>query len=404
MTQRTTKSPLGLDEDLLVACVSCGLCLPHCPTYRATGEEAASPRGRISLMRAVESGALEPDAHFTDLMDRCVMCRGCETACPSGVQFGALMEGTRIALHERGRRTPFALSLGLRVLQHHRLLLLGSSALGIAQRTRLLPGRLSRRLGLPDRIPVRQAPLRADAGPVDVWLHTGCVMDAWQRDVHAAAARLLRSSGHAVGLPGTGGACCGALHAHAGLHDDAARAAARTMASMPGDAPILVDSAGCGAQLKDYGRLLGTPEAEAFSARVRDIAEHLATVTDQLPSAQGRRFPGVVAVQDPCHLRHVQRAHLPVRALLRPYADLVELDDDGRCCGAGGSYSLQQPELAGEIRSQKVAAVRRTSATHVASANPGCSVWLAAAGLTVLHPVQIVDAVVHPTGRTGAAR
>ena len=147
---------------------------------------------------------------------------------------------------------------------------------------------------------------------------------------------------------------------------------------MPGEAPILVNSAGCGAAMKDYGHLLGTPEAAAFSARVLDVHEWLAPALDRLPR-RGRRGEPVI-VQDPCHLRHVQRAHMPVRAVLGHVADVVELDDDGLCCGAGGAYSALQPELAGEIRERKVAAVdraaARSGATIVASANPGCAMHL----------------------------
>lgn len=389
---------LGLDDDLLAACVSCGLCLPHCPTYRVTEEESASPRGRITLMRAAENGEVPIDGDFVDFMQRCVMCRGCETACPSGVHFGTLMEGTRTALAASGHGAPRLLRWGLSLLRHHRTVVAGSRILGVAQRMHLVPASFVSRMGLPARIPLRPERLRADEGSVDAWLFTGCVMDAWQREVHAAALRVMRATGATVGLPFRGGECCGALHAHAGLADGARSLASRVMRAFPGDGAIVVDSAGCGAALKDYGHLLGTPEASAFSARVLDIGEWLAARVDRLPPAAGRRYPGIVAVQDACHLRHVQRAHLPVRTVLAPYADVVELDDDGRCCGAGGSYQLTQPELAEAIRSQKVAAIGRTGATVVSSGNPGCSMWLESAGLKVLHPVQILDDVLELGG------
>lgn len=399
MVRINQQTPLGLDADLLNACVSCGLCLPHCPTYRVTEEESASPRGRITMMRAVESGSLAVDDEFVTFMERCVMCRGCETACPSGVHFGALMEGTRDALAEQGRLQPPAwMSPSLRILGHHRLLLVGSSLLGVAQRLRLVPDSLRRRIGLPARLPIRRERLRSDAGSVDVWLYTGCVMDAWQRDVHTAAARVIRATGATVGLAARGGDCCGALHVHAGLHADAVGLAESVMGSMPGDAPVLVDSAGCGAQMKDYGHLLGTETARAFSARVLDIHEWLATRLDRLPLATGARQR--VVVQDPCHLRHVQKAHLHVRTVLAPYVDVVELSDDGRCCGAGGSYSLTQPDLANEIRAQKIAVIGATGASIVASANPGCSMWLADGSehIELVHPVQLVDRAI--AGRT----
>lgn len=370
-------------DDELAACVSCGLCLPHCPTYRVTGEEAASPRGRIAAMRAVQSGAAAADDEFVGYMDACVQCRGCETACPSGVRFGRLMEGTRTSLAEAGLLTPWWQRLAYRALGHHRLVLAGSSVLAGAQRARLVP----KRLGLP-KLPVRRRPLRATG--TDVWLFTGCVMDAWQRPVHEAALRVIASTGAGIALPGRGAACCGALHVHAGLTKEARGLAMRVMLAMPGDAPILVDSAGCGAALKDYGHLLGAAEAVTFSARVLDIHEWLAAHLDDLAPAR-RRIAGPVAVQDPCHLRHVQHAHLPVRTVLAPYADLVELDDEGLCCGAGGAYSTLHPDMATAIRERKLAAIGRSGAAVVASANPGCALHLAAAGLDVRHPVELVD-------------
>jgi glycolate oxidase iron-sulfur subunit len=159
---------------------------------------------------------------------------------------------------------------------------------------------------------------------------------------------------------------------------------------MPGEAPILVDSAGCGAMLRDYGRLVGSDDARRFASRVRDVHEWLAERVDELPSPGPGPRP-VVAVQDPCHLRHVQRAHLHVRTVLGRYADLVELDDEGLCCGAGGAYSALQPELAGAIRDRKVASIARSGAPVVASANPGCALHLAATGLDVRHPLEIVE-------------
>jgi len=381
---------LGLDADDLAACVSCGLCLPHCPTFRVTGEESLSPRGRIDAMRGVEHHVTPLDNEFVSFMETCVQCRGCETACPSGVQFGSLMERTRTALADDGLTTPWWQRVGLRMLGAHRVVLGGSTLLAVAQRARLVPARL----GL-TRLPLRRpAPLRATGD--DVWIFTGCVMDAWQRKTHLNTAALVEATGSTYAVPGRGGACCGALHVHAGLHDDAVAFARRTMASMPGDAPILVNSAGCGAAMKDYGTLVGTPEAEAFSGRVLDVHEWLAARLDLLPPATGDR--PVVIVQDPCHLRHVQGAHVPVRTVVGHVADVVELDDDGLCCGAGGAYSALQPELAGDIRRRKVEAVtrarRRSTASVVASANPGCSMHLANVlgdeGMQVRHPLDIV--------------
>jgi glycolate oxidase iron-sulfur subunit len=182
------------------------------------------------------------------------------------------------------------------------------------------------------------------------------------------------------------------LHLHAGLGDRARRLAERVIGSMPGEQDIVVDSAGCGAALKEYGRLLGTAEAKAFSARVRDVHEWLATRLDRLPSVP--RSSAVVAVQDPCHLRHAQRAHGAVRTVLARYVNIVELDDEGLCCGAGGAYATTHRRTAALIRERKVASVERSGATVVASANPGCVIHLAAGGLTVRHPCDIVADVV----------
>jgi glycolate oxidase iron-sulfur subunit len=381
---------LRLDENELSACVGCGLCLPHCPTFRATGEEALSPRGRIDAMRGVQWRGQTPDGEFVRFMETCVQCRGCEPACPSGVPFGHLMEGTRHALADEHRTAPRWLRAGFAVLARHRTLLAGSTLLAAAQRLRLVPARA----GLA-RLPLRRGRAVRATG-TDVWLFTGCVMDAWMRATHRATAALITASGATFALPDHGGACCGALHAHAGLHDRAAGLAQRVIASMPGDAPILVNSAGCGAAMKEYGHLVATPEAAVFADRVVDVHEWLAGRLDRLPPP--RRGRTKVIVQDPCHLRHVQRAHLPVRAVLGYVADLVELDDDGLCCGAGGAYSALQPALASDIRDRKMASIRaaveRSGATVVASANPGCAMHLAGtladAGLAVRHPVDIV--------------
>ena len=369
---------LAVDDDELVACVACGLCLPHCPTYRVTGEESASPRGRITAMRAVHFGGAPADGEFAEYVDLCVQCRGCETACPSGVPFGHLIEGARAAVP-----VPWSRRAALWVVARHRVLLVLSTVLAVLQRLHLVP----RRLGLP-RLALRRPRLRSSGN--DVWLFPGCVMDAWMRPTHLAVQRVVEAAGGGVAWPSP--SCCGALHVHAGRPEAARRLAERTMRSLPGDGPVLVDAAGCGAQLKEYGRLLDTAEAAAFSRRVLDVHEWLAS--RPLPSAPGR-FPALVAVQDPCHLRHVQRAHQHVRTVLAPYADVVELDDEGLCCGAGGAYAVAHPDMAADIRHRKVGAIERTGAPVVASANPGCAMHLAGAGLDVRHPLEIVDEVLH---------
>jgi glycolate oxidase iron-sulfur subunit len=354
-------------------------------------------------MRAVQWDEHPLDDDFMRFMDLCVQCRACEVVCPSAVPFGRLMEGARETLAEETGYQPRRWRLAYKALGHHSLVLAGSTALAAVQRMRLVP----RRLNLP-RLPLRRRRLQATG--TDVWLLTGCVMDAWQRPVHQAVLDVLARAGVGVSFPQRGGDCCGALHVHAGLVDDARSLARRVMSSMPGDAPVLVDSAGCGAVLKDYGHLLDTPAAEAFAARVFDVHEWLATHMERLPAPPAstfvrssaiaaqqrtkvsgvRRLPYKVAVQDPCHLLYVQRAQEHVRTVLAPYADLVELDDEGLCCGAGGAYAMAHPEMAGDIRQRKVDAIRRTGAPVVASANPGCMLHLQAAGLDVRHPFELI--------------
>jgi glycolate oxidase iron-sulfur subunit len=447
---------LGIADDELAACVACGLCLPHCPTYRVTGEEALSPRGRVAAMRQVQWEGAAADDSFVRSMETCVQCRGCETACPSGVPFGRLIEPARSALAEGPprppagapprHRPPLALQLAVRSLRWHRLVLAGSSLLAVAQRLRLVPRRAARRLGLPQRLPLHRPRLRPTPAPAPgaaettgVWLFTGCVMDAWMRNVHADVQRVVEAAGGRVMLPGVGGACCGALALHAGLAGEARARARQVVDAFPGDAPILVDAAGCGAMLRDYGHLLGTAEAGAFAARVLDVHEWLAGRIDRLTDGRTERRAGAggadgvaaatdrhagtarrtgpdrvagsdqrarrrrgagadgprltVAVQDPCHLRHVQRSHQAVRTVLAPFATLVELDDEGLCCGAGGAYAAVQPALAAAIRDRKLAAITRSGAPVVASANPGCALHLAAAGVEVVHPCQLVARV-----------
>ena len=376
---------LELDEDDLNACVQCGLCLPHCPTYRVTGDETMSPRGRIKLMREVQDHDAPVTEEVRRAFDTCVQCRGCEPACPSGVPYGHLMERTRETLTATGQGAPWWQRLAMRPLSNPRLLALGATAIAGGQRVGVVPARL----GLPD-LPVRPAPLEATGD--DVHLFTGCVMDAVQRSVHRAAVAVLTAAGFGVTPTGGRAPCCGALHSHAGLGTEARALADTTVAALDGDRPIIVDSAGCGAAMKDYGRLLRTDAAAALAARVFDINEFLADHVERLVEESTVEVLDLrVAIQDPCHLRHVQRVHPATRTLLAPFVrELVELDDDGLCCGAGGAYSMLQPKLAAEIRERKIGAIERVAPDVVASANPGCSMHLAAAGIPTVHPIELV--------------
>ena len=376
---------LHLDPDDLNTCVQCGLCLPHCPTFRVTGDEALSPRGRIALMREVQNNNAPVTKEVLASFETCVQCRGCEPACPSSVPYGHLMEQARETLADQGAITPWWQRLAFKPLARPWMVQAGSTALGLVQRTGLVP----RSLGLPERVPLRRSELQPSG--TDVYLFTGCVMDAWQREVHQAGKRVIEAAGFGVMPTGDVAPCCGALQAHAGLAADTRQLATAMIDALDPDRPVLVDSAGCGAAMKDYGHLLGTPEAEAFSARVFDIQEWLATQIDQLPAVENP-LDVTVAIQDPCHLRHVQRVHEATRTVLQPYVSaLIELDDDGLCCGAGGAYSVLQPDLAGAIRERKLGAIDRAQPDLVASANPGCSLHLAAAGVPTIHPMEIVD-------------
>lgn len=381
---------LGLERTALNSCVQCGLCLPSCPTYRVTGDETLSPRGRIQLMREVQDHGAPVTEEVIDSFSTCVQCRGCEPACPSAVPYGHLMEQTRETLAGAGLMTPTWQRVALRPLTRPAVLDAGTKALAVAQRLHLLP----RRLGLAADLPLRQEPLEATG--TDVYLFTGCVMDTMQREVHRAALAVLTAAGFGVTPTGSLAPCCGALHTHAGLTDDARRMAAGLIAALDAGTPVVVDSAGCGAAMKDYDHLLGTSAAAAFSERVFDIHEFLAPHVGRLPAVEPLDI--TVAIQDPCHLRHVQKVHGATRTVLAPFVRrLVELDDEGLCCGAGGAYSLLEPELAGQIRDRKVEAIERAEPDVVASANPGCSMHLAAAGVATVHPIELVGRAIQPS-------
>ncbi len=382
----------SVSSDDLATCVGCGLCLPHCPTFRVSGEEGLSPRGRIATMKGLSTGEIDFDATAVRVLDTCVQCRACEPACPSGVPYGRMIEAATTEMADSKLVTPWWLRLGLRGLRHHRLLLMTRPVLVLAQRLRLAP----RRIG-PGRLSWRNGPpVTSTASSPDIWVFTGCVMDVWQRHTHRAVADLAKLLGLTVATPAASGSCCGALHTHAGMHEQSLELARRTMKSTPGDAPIVVDSAGCGAALKAYG--------EPFGHRVIDAVEwfaehmdHPAVVARVEQAARNSSRPTVV-IQDPCHHRHVQKVHGSTRRVLEPFVDIIELSDDGLCCGAGGAYSLMHPDLAEEIRDRKVRHIQSrvddSLTVIVASANPGCSMFLAQAGLNVRHPIDIVADII----------
>lgn len=406
-------------------CIHCGLCLQTCPTFRLTGQEAASPRGRIHLMRAVAEERLAPDAVFADEMEFCLLCRHCESVCPAGVQFGAMMEFTRAALE---RRRPGGLLrralrwLGFRVLLPHRLALrLAGSLLRAAQVLGLdrLGDRLfgERGLGELPRIPTLSArrllPRRvAGAAPARGALAflEGCVMPEFHAHVNRATLRSLARLGFDVRVPAV--ACCGSLHAHNG-DLDGARALARTLLAAferergaDGAAlALVVNSAGCGAHLKELHHLFEPADplharARALAARVRDYSEVVAPL---LGARADLRTPGLaqpLAFDDPCHLCHGQGVRSPPRAALDALPGLarVELPDSEACCGSAGIYSLLRPADGRAVFAKKLADLERSGARTLVTANPGCQIqWesglaRAHSPVQVVHLAQVVDA------------
>ncbi len=395
----TQPEPFSMfDADQLAACVQCGFCLSSCPTYETTKLEEHGPRGRILAMRLVDEGELSiDDPEVIDSLETCVQCRACEVVCPSLVQFGSLIETARAEIAERQPPRGLAGRLQAVVLwlvTRRSLVRAGGVLLAFAQALRLdrvLPARVrpARRVRLGDtlrgyRLPPPGAPVRGDA-----YLFRGCVMDGLFRDVHRATAQVLAAVGYRPRFE-PAPPCCGALSAHGGREDHAHALAESTIAAYAGtEGPIVVNSAGCGAAMKEYGKLLGTDEARAFSARVRDLSE---LVTPQEVAARGREVGLTLGYQAPCHLRNVQRLSDEGRALVAaiPGLTLLEPDDEQQCCGSGGLYSYLQPSFGDAMLARKDASLRRTGAQGVVSANPGCAMQIARAGWEVHHPAQLL--------------
>jgi glycolate oxidase iron-sulfur subunit len=400
------------------ACVRCGLCLPACPTYLETFTETSGPRGRISLIKAVDEGDLDVlSPGFVAQMSECLDCRACQAVCPSGVPYGPMLEEMRARIETASApaRTPrdrwtrnlllhwlfakparlrSAASL-LRIAQRTGLTAL-ASIFGMRELVRLAP-QIPDRFFVPDnqRFAVSHA-----AGTA--FLHGGCVMHVAFANVHEATIRMLNRAHLNVVVPSDQG-CCGAIAVHAG-NDDFARDLARINIAAferSGADVYVVNAAGCGSALKEYGRLLADDpawrtRAEAFAARVRDVTEVLDAM--ELPQARGR-IDARVTYQEPCHLVHAQRVSAAPRRLLGkiPGLELVEMHESAVCCGSAGIYNLTEPEMAARLQARKVANIEATGATIVATANPGCAMQVAAglrvAGVqaSVKHIVELLD-------------
>jgi len=415
----------GIPYERFLDCVHCGLCTSACPTYLETGNENDSPRGRIYLMRAVSDGRIDLTPAVSRHLDLCLDCRSCETACPSGVQYGRLIEPFRVAMNRSSDvrrdwfqkyilhglfpyadRLRWALWLA-RIMQMLRLDRVAEQT-GL---TRLLPRRLQRMQRLLPQLKTRGPELpeflpafgerRARVG-----LFTGCVADAMFQHVHWATARVLQHNGCDVVIPRTQ-ACCGAIHYHSGSGEPALELARRNGRAFADDLDaIVVNVAGCGSMLKDYGHmaeeLVGDDspvfsELERFADRVKDVSEFLSTLGPRPP--QGK-IEATVAYHDACHLCHAQQIRKQPRELLSliPGLTIVPVNEPEICCGAAGSYNLTEPEMSDRLGKRKVENLLAAGAATVVSGNAGCTLQIQAmlkqAGRTdidVVHPMELLD-------------
>ncbi len=409
----TTPAALALAVPELDACVHCGFCLPACPTYRVLHVETESPRGRIHLVRAAAEGRIEPTARFAEHLYLCLLCRACETACPSGVRYARIAERAREVLGPPG--SPAARRVLRLVLRHllpsPRRIQLAARALRLYQRSGLsrllaavLPGRLRDAQSMLPPVPARFF----ESGGVypatgerraRVALLTGCVMSVLFPDVQEATVRVLQRNGCDVVVPG-GQGCCGALHVHAGDSAGARELARRNIDAFLQEEvdAVIVTAAGCGAAMKEYAYLLaGDPlyaeKAERFAARTKDATEFLAGLGAVPPAGRPETAPAAekVTYQDPCHLAHGQRVRAQPRALLRLLgADVVEMEASDRCCGSAGIYNLTHAEMSQTLLREKMEAIRATGAAVVAAPNPGCMLQLRYGAAKYAVPVRVV--------------
>ncbi len=420
----------GIEYERFLDCVHCGLCTASCPTYLETGNENDSPRGRIYLMRAVTDGRLELTDKVKGHLDLCLDCRSCETACPSGVQYGRLIEPFRVEMQQQAA----AASPGASQDWFQRWILYGLFPYPKRLRWALAPAklmqitkldRLAERIGLTKLLPERLRrmqrllpPLKARQpqlpeilpafGPkrARVALFTGCVADAMFQHVNWATARVLQANGCEVVVPRTQ-VCCGAIHYHSGAGDPAlelARQNATAFRAADVDA-VIVNVAGCGSMLKDYGHMASELAAqdtsttlllEAFAGKVKDVSEFLVELGPVPPQGEIRMK---ATYHDACHLCHAQKIRDQPRALLGlvPGLQLVPLSESEICCGAAGSYNLTEGEMADRLADRKLKNILATGAEAVIMGNAGCSLQIQAAlrdaksPIRVVHPMEILD-------------
>jgi len=394
------KSPFAPTEADMYKCVHCGFCLNACPTYLETGLEAESPRGRIALMKAVHEGRLEIGPQVIPHWELCIQCRACEVACPSNVPYGRMMEGARVEINLTVKRplyVRFARYVGFKwLLPRPKLLRLFGNLIKLYHRTGLrkvaratklidvLPG--DQRM-LDDYLPALKTPFFAaknqTATPVTgqprarVALLAGCVMALTNGPTMEATMRVLKRNGVEVIVP-AGQGCCGALNVHAGERDSAQDMARRNIdifLNADVDA-VITASGGCGTQMKEYAELLAddseyTEKAEQFAGMTKDIHEYLVDLGVDPPRGE---LDLQVTYQDACHLNNTQRISTQPRELLTsiPGLNLLEMKEPAVCCGAGGVFSVMQPEMSGFLRDRKISNVVSSGCDVVASGNPGC--------------------------------
>lgn len=390
--------------DLTDRCVKCGLCLPHCPTYELSQDEAESPRGRIALLQGMAAGMIQPSERLTDHIDGCLSCRSCETVCPAQVSYGEILDQGRAALNtarpqKRGhsllhwlaskrRRSLLKAAiwlyqkLGVQKLMRS-LDLLGHGALARAER--YIPETSYRRLPRSETTPKVKG---------RVALFTGCASEVFDSALLQDAHSLLLACGYDVEVPKTQ-QCCGALYQHHGDNEKAQRLAQQNIAAFSGSFDAVVGTAsGCTSMLREYSQITGQPEA--LEDLTQDISRFLLNHWND--DIKLHALPKRIAIHDPCTLKNVLRdADNPYQLLNKiPEASISALEENTRCCGAAGSYFLDQPETADQLGQQKLAAILKQQADIIVTSNIGCSMQLQAqlrkAGLTipVMHPVSLL--------------